>query len=348
MSKRLYFAYPGDLETRTGGYAYDRRVLQALSERGWDIETLALGDNFPRPDEHAFAHATRLLETVPDEAILLIDGLAYGVMPEAAKALCARLKLVALVHHPLAREGHLEPALKEKLEHSEREALKSAHAVIVTSPATKRQLMAEFDVAEELIHVALPGTDAGAPAHGSPDGIPHILAIGTIIRRKGHDVLVEALAKNADLPWTARIIGSRDMDPVFTEELEARISDLGLSDRIRLTGQVDDTRTELPGADIFALASHYEGYGMVFAEAMAHGLPILATDGGAIPDVVPQEAGILVPAGNVDAFCEALRKLLESKQHRAELAAGSLQHGKTLPRWSDTARTIEDALETIA
>ncbi|GHC69115.1 glycosyltransferase family 4 protein [Limoniibacter endophyticus] len=347
MSRILYFAYPGDLEIRTGGYGYDRRILHALGKRGWKVEALPLGENFPQPDEHALAHATRMLETVPDEAFLLIDGLAYGVMPEVAQVLSARLKLVALIHHPLAREGHLEPLVKERLERSETEALKHAHAVVVTSPATKRQLAAEFGVDESRIAIALPGTDPGIQASGSPDGVPHILAIGTIIRRKGHDVLVEALAENADLEWTCRIIGNRSVDAAFTQELEDRIGRLGLSGRISLTGQVDDTRGELPAADIFALATYYEGYGMVFAEAMAHGLPIVATRAGAIPDVVPQEAGILVEPGNAAAFGQALRRLLQDRELRTGLAAGSRRHGATLPGWDETAATIEKVLETI-
>lgn len=329
---RIVFAHPGDLDLRTGGYGYDRRIIAGLRDLGWTVEVLALGDGFPQPHDRGRAEAA--LSALPDGTTVLIDGLAFGVLDAWAARDGGRLNIFALVHHPLILEGGADPAV----EASERAALGHARGVIVTSPATGRDVARLFGVTEAL--VAVPGTDPAprAPGRGDP---PHILSIGTLIRRKGHDVLVAALAQVADLPWRATIIGTA-LDPAVAADLRDRIDRAGLERRIHLAGGVEDTRAALADADIFALASRFEGYGMVFAEAMSQGLPIVACHAGAVPEVVPPEAGILVPPDDPAAFADALRAMLTDPACRQRYADGAFAVGSRLPRWADTAATIAD------
>nr|WP_280517738.1 glycosyltransferase [Falsirhodobacter halotolerans] len=315
---------------RTGGYGYDRRVVAGLRDLGWTVDLLPLGAGFPYPRD--LAAAERALSGVPDGTTVLIDGLAFGVLDAWAARDAARLRLFALVHHPLALEDGADPAL----EMSERAALRHARGVIVTSPATARDVSRMFGVEDAL--VAIPGTDPAPLALGQGDP-PHILSIGTLIRRKGHDVLIDALAQLADLPWRATIIGAA-LDPAVADDLHHRIRQAGLAARIDLAGGVEDTRAALATADIFALASRFEGYGMVFAEAMSQGLPIVACHAGAVPDVVPDTAGHLVPPDDPHAFAAALRALLADSARRRAYAAGSAAAGACLPGWSDTAARI--------
>lgn len=346
MNRRLTFACPGDLNLKTGGYAYDRELIAGLRARGWEIDLLALGDGFPSPSEETLRLAEDKLSSVSDGEVLIIDGLAFGVLDDWAAANRDRLRIVALVHHPLALETGIAADAREALLTSERDALAVARHVVVTSNATAREVATLFEIAPTRITTALPGTKSGLPST-SNGVVPHILAVGTLIARKGHDILIDALKSIEHLEWRTSIVGSRTLDPVTSLSLEKRITDHGLQSRITLCGEVEDTRSLMADADIFALASRYEGYGMVFAEALAQGLPIVACRAGAIPEVVPEEAGFLVAVDDVTAFAQALETLILDPKMRALKAEGSLRAGQKLPRWEETAETVSKLLETL-
>ncbi|EHS50037.1 glycosyl transferase group 1 [Rhizobium sp. PDO1-076] len=346
MRRSLTFVYPGALDLNTGGYAYDRRVIEGLRAGGWTVELLGLGDGFPFPSVQTLAAAEERLSALEDDQLLLIDGLAYGVLDGWAQQHAQRMNIVALVHHPLALETGLDSSQQQIFRASETAALSAARHVIVTSPMTARELVRRYGVAEADITVAMPGTDKAPPAKGDGEP-PKILSIGTLSPRKGHDVLIAALKANEDLAWQARIVGSRDLDPKTAAALEEQIEALGLSERIALAGECDDSRRELAKADIFALASRYEGYGMVFAEALSQGVPIVACHAGAVPDVVPEDAGFLVAVDDVAAFATALRRLLLSPDERRARARAAATAGALLPGWDDTAARIAQALDKI-
>ena len=344
MKRKVTFAYPGDLSLKTGGYGYDREVIAGLRELGWSVEPLPLGDGFPMPSELARLEAERRLSSLPDGALVMVDGLAFGVLESWVAHEAARLNIIALVHHPLALETGLDANAQTRLRESERKALSFARHIIVTSPMTARELIANFEVLELDITVALPGTKPAAFAAclGDPR---HIVSIGTLTPRKAHHVLIDALKQIEDLAWRATIVGSKRFDLQTAEALEQQVDALGLRDRIVLAGERDDARELLAEADIFALASRYEGYGMVFAEALSQGLPIVACNAGAIPDVVPQDAGFLVPVDDTQAFASALRQLLEDKALHNGMAEASRRAGERLPGWEKTAQVISAALE---
>ncbi len=344
MTRRLTFAYPGSLQLKTGGYAYDRRLIAGLDALGWQVDLLALGEGFPAPGPAVRSEAERRLSALPDHALLMIDGLAFGVLDDWATSEASRLNIMALVHHPLALETGLETGWQHRLKVSETRALASARHVVVTSPATARELTAHYDVDASTITVAPPGTDK-APVSRCDGSPPKIVSIGSLIARKGHDVLIDALKQIEDLAWQAVIVGSHALHPPTAQALQRQIQSLGLQGRIELVGQVKDTRTVLASADLFALASRYEGYGMVFAEALTQGVPIVACHTGAVPDVVPEHAGFLVPVDDVQAFGGALRSVLQNKAVHRAMAASARKAGEQLPNWHDTATIVSSTLE---
>ena len=350
MVGRVAFAVPGDLATPTGGYGYDRRVIAELKQLGWQVDVVGLGDGFPRPSAEAKAAAAARLGGVPSGCPIIVDGLAFGVLPEVAHELRERNPLVALVHHPLALESGLSPADAEAMVKSERTALEAARCVIATSPSTAQLLQDDYDVPPDLITVARPGTDRGAPAPGSVDGTVRLLSIGAVVPRKGFDVLIEALATIEKLPWRLSIAGDRARDPVAVEQLDEAILQHRLAARIDLLGVLPDERISAlyTGSDLFVLASRFEGYGMAYAEAMAHGLPVVGTTAGAIPDTVPPQAGVLVEPNDVTALARALRMLIENPKERAWFASGARAAGDELPSWKDSAKLIAEALEALA
>lgn len=347
--KHVAFAVPGDLATLTGGYGYDRRLIAELQALGWRVDVLSLGDGFPRPTAEQRAFALSRLLSLPEDVPVIVDGLALGVLPDEAAKIASRAPLVALVHHPLALETGLSRTDADKLFESERSALASSHAVIVTSPSTAERLSEDYDVPPDDVTVALPGTDRGAPARGSTDGIVRLLSVGAVVPRKGFDILIAALVPIAELPWRLTIAGDLTRDEATAAELQGDILEHKLADRINLLGAVphEHVTTLYSSADIFVLASHFEGYGMAYAEAMAHGLPVIGTTGGATADTVPPNAGVLVDPGNVKALTRALKMLIEDQDARAWCASGALAAARQLPTWQSTARIVSEALEEL-
>ncbi len=346
MTQQLYFAIPGDLDARTGGYGYDRRLLVELRRLGLRVEHLELDASFPFPDAKALQHTEEIFARLPDQALVLVDGLAFGAMAQCASRHAQRLRLIALCHHPLALESGLSAAQQQAFKESEQLALSCARAVIVTSASTARTLAELFAIAESRITVAQPGTDRAdfAPCAGEP---PVLLCVATLTRRKAHDVLIAALAMLADLPWQARFVGGEEFDPLWAMQLRHQINAAGLDSRIHLLGSVEELAPEYLNADLFVLPSRYEGYGMVFAEALAHGLPIVAARAGAVADVVPESAGCLVPVEDAQALAQALRTLLTDRVAYARLRSGAQTAAKELDTWQDTANSVFACIENM-
>jgi glycosyltransferase involved in cell wall biosynthesis len=278
----------------------------------------------------------------------VIDGLAFGVLPQAGEALRKSHVLVALVHHPLALETGLSAADAAQLRASERAALAAARYVIATSAATARLLAADYSVPSERLSVVEPGTDRIEKRERVGNGPVALLAVGAIVPRKGYDVLVAALAELRDLSWRLVIAGDFDRSPQTTLRLKDDIARRGLADRISLRGAVSaqELASLYASSDLFVLPSRFEGYGMAYTEAIAHGVPVIGTAVGAVPETVPPDAGVLVAPDDVAALAAALRGLIADPQQRARLAAGA--RAVRFPSWSEQAVRFAAVLEGLA
>lgn len=340
----VQFLIPGDLLRRTGGYEYDRQVAARLRARGWQVDVVRLDGSFPQPTDQALDEADAVLSRLDRGTTVLIDGLALGAMPDVVAPHAARLDLVALVHHPLALETGIDPSAAARLRESERRALALVRHVVVTSRRTGVTL-ANYDVAADRLTVAEPGTDPAPLARGSTDGLVRLLCVATITPRKGHDVLCRALASLTQKSWRLVCVGSTDADAATTEALRTLLRSAGLADRVELAGEADAARTSsyYLQSDAFVLATWYEGYGMAVAEAIARGLPVVSTPTGAIAELVRDDAGIMVPAGDVEGWSRALTRIFDPVD-RARLTAGARRRRDTLSTWDDTAAAIENVL----
>jgi glycosyltransferase involved in cell wall biosynthesis len=344
------FAVPGSLDQPTGGYKYDRHVIAGLRQRGCEVEVIDLGEGFPRPRPETLAAALPCLRRVPAGQPIVVDGLALGVLPEAAAALRESHPVIALVHHPLALETGLTDREAQALRESERAALAAVSRVIVTSPATRDVLVADYDVPKDRITVALPGIarSGAAPSRRAAGETVNLLAVGAVVRRKGYDVLIEAVDRLAGLDWQLVIAGDCKRDRATADQLAATIARKRLERRVFLVGTVSDRELAAlyRDADIFVLASRFEGYGMAYAEAIAHGLPVIGTRTGAIPDTVPSGAGILVPPDDPGALGTALRSLISYRWLR-ERCAG-VARAAPMPTWEAAAQAFLDVVQITA
>jgi glycosyltransferase involved in cell wall biosynthesis len=342
------FVVPGDLDTPTGGYRYDRRIIEELRRLGWQVDVLDIGDGFPFPSLAQRASALAALSEVADGCPIVIDGLAFGALPEAG-LLRPRKPLVALVHQPLALESGLDAPQADVFRNSERAALAATAHVVVTSEATADIVIADYGVPPQRVSVVQPGNDPVPQACGSCDRVVRLLSVGSVVPGKGYDLLIAALATLADMPWQLTIAGDRTRNPAAAAQLDADIEACGLGDRIAVLGAVPPERiVELSlASDIFVLASRFETYGMALAEAIAHGLPVVSTTAGAIPDTVPAGAGLLVPPDDAPALAQALRRLIGDPAERRRLAGNARAAAARLPTWRDSARRFAGAIERV-
>lgn len=340
------FAIPGDKDRRTGGFIYEARVLHELNALGCETAHLVLPDSFPAPTQADMDVTLNALRAVPREQPIILDGLVFGAIdPEGLAQVQA--PVIAMIHHPLGLETGLPSARAQALLRNEAAALRHVAHVIVPSPETKRVLCADFGALPERITVAPPGFDR-PKLHPQPENPPLILSVGLLAPRKGHDVLLSALAMIHDLPWRAEIVG-KTHDGGYAAALRKQCGDLHLTPRVTFCGELGAKALDAKfnAASVFALATRYEGYGMVLSEAMLYGLPVVTCAVGAVPATVG-DAALLVPADTPPAFAAELRHLLTDPAHAKSASERSGQRARGLPDWKDTARVFIKVIGDLA
>jgi glycosyltransferase involved in cell wall biosynthesis len=336
----IAFVVPGRLDQLTGGYLFDRRIVEGLRARGRVVRVIELS---PQADGAPLAALAEGTKTV-------VDGLALADDAERILAQAHRLRLIAFVHGPLAQETGLAPAAAKRAAELEATLLSQVRGILCPSRRTAAAVES-YGISTKRIAVVPPGTAKPArPPGPRRSRVRALLCVANLVPRKGHELLVEALARIRDLDWSLSCVGSLVRDPVTARVVRRRIRTLDLGRRITLVGEVPPQRVAQAyrAADAFVLPSFHEGYGMVYAEAMAHGLPVIATTAGAIPETVTLQAGLLVPPGDPAALARAVRRVITQPALAGQLAMGSRATGARLPDWHHATETWERAFDRLA
>jgi glycosyltransferase involved in cell wall biosynthesis len=327
----------------TGGNIYDRRVCAGLVAAGWEVLVATVAGAWPEPGAGARAELARIVSAIPNGETVLIDGLIAS--PAAGQLLphSGRLRITVLLHMPLTAAGDT------RHDASERAVLRAVAGVVVTSEWTRRHVLTRYELPGCRVHVARPGVDRVAAQAQPVRG--NLICVGVLSHHKGQDLLVEALADLADRDWRCVLAGSIDRDPDFVDQLRTRIARLGYDRRVRLSGVL--TGAELSQAyttaDLLVAPSRSETYGMTVTEALAHGVPVIASAVGGLPEAFGSDSGgagpgQLIPPGDPAALAGALGTWLGDEGHRHRLRAAVRQRQPALRGWEQTTREIADAL----
>lgn len=324
----------------SGGNVYDRRVCNGLTDLGWDVYEHLVEGPWPDADPDALDELSATVSTVPDDSVLLLDGLIASVSAAVLVPDARRLRLVVLVHLPLASPG-------------EGEVLAAARAVVTTSAWARTQLLCKYRLEATAVHVVEPGTDSADPAIGSSGG-ENLLCVAPVSLHKGQDTLLSALAAVPDLAWRCRLVGSLERDPHFVDSVRQQVVRDGIADRVELCGVRTgrDLARDFATSDLLVHASRGETYGMVVTEALAHALPVVATEVGGVPEALGDtpagRPGLLVRADDPTDLATALRTWLTDDEMRRRLRRAAAQRRRTLPSWQATAGGMAQLLTAVA
>lgn len=345
----VHFVFPAGIDNPgrpSGGNVYDRRMSHGLAALGWQVHEYAIAGEWPHPTPADDAALGRLLEGFPDGSLVLIDGLVALCASRLAEQ-TTRLALVVLVHMLLT--GESPQGAKQAVERS---VLSSARGVITTSQWARNQVLARHGLSPGDVDVVEPGADGAAVVGGTASG-GALLCVAAVTKAKGYDVLLNALTDIADLDWSCHCAGALDLDVDFTENLRQQAAAGGIADRVRFLGALApmEMAAEYAAADVLVLASRAETYGMVVAEALARGVPVIATDVGGVPEALgagSRTPGLLVPPHDPGALAAALRAWLGDAGLRQGLRAAARERRQTVRDWALAAATLSEVLGRIA
>jgi len=336
----------------SGGNHYDRRVIDELPGTGWDVREHLVPGSWPKPTLFDRIWFDRILAGLPDDAVVLIDGLIAAAAPSVVDA-ARRLRIAVLLHMPFAEAA--APEATAEVASVEGAVLNACAAVVTTSDWTRDWVITHHGVPSDLVRTATPGVDPGplASSGASPGG--ELLCVGPVVPAKGQDVLVTALGQLRELSWTCQFVGACDNDPGFVTSLFEAAQRMGIEDRLTFTGALSQRRLAMlrSESDLVISASRHEAYGMALAEALAVGIPVIATDAGGQSEAVGQASdgtrpGLLVPDGDVDAVADALRRWLTDPDLRQRWRESAALRRRDLAGWSETARAVAAALDSVA
>jgi glycosyltransferase involved in cell wall biosynthesis len=341
-----------DRDAPTGGTVYDQNLITELRALGIAMRLHRLAGPWPEADVSTKANLARALRAQP---ACLVDGILVGTSPEVvASAVESGHAVTMVVHLPISDELGLDPARRERYAALEAQAVRAASGVVCPSRWCAAELRRRYGRSD--LGVAAPGVTPAPAARGSQhSGLPRLLSLASLTPTKDQVTLVRAFAQLTDLAWLADLVGLDMADQGYAARVRHEIFEVGLADRIRVTGALTgpslDQRWD--AADLLVLPSRVETFGLVVTEALARGIPAIVSAGTGAVEALQQGAtlptdampGTAVPPGDPTTLAAVLRRWLTEPTLRRAWRQSALARRGNLPGWQTTAEAVLSYLE---
>lgn len=376
----------GTLDTLSGGYLYDRKLVDYLRAQGDSVEILSLPwRSYPRHLLDNFDPVWRRRLARLDVDILLQDELNHPSLAWANRSLrAAPFPVLSIVHHLRASEEHpawllpfyrwverrylasvggfvynsrttqksVETLLLDRKEHKETQRASKANPLLSAQSVSSAfysfpPSIVAYPAADHLHPPSAQAVQRLSDERAARPGPLELLFVGNLIPRKGLHHLLAALALLPEQNWRLHTVGRADVDSGYTARIRAQIDRLGLGERVTLHGRVNDDILQdfLRRCHLLAVPS-YEGFGIVYLEAMAFGLPVLASAAGAAHEIVqPGVNGFLVQPSATERFTAILARCLGDRAALAEMGRAARRSYDSHPTWAETGATIRGFLQ---
>jgi glycosyltransferase involved in cell wall biosynthesis len=336
---------PPPTEHAAGGHRYGAQLVAALRDAGHDAALVPLPGRFPLPDDAARAGAVQAWAGLPAGVVPVIDALGLAAFDGVALARPA----IGLFHHATPLRNDVDETARATLAEARGRALAGLAGIVASSASTLFRLTTEDGLPAARVRVVSPGLPAWPRAPGSGGPGCHIISIGGLVPRKGHDRLLRALARLFDLDWRLTIIGTPHRRPAHAAALVELARTLDVAARVTFAGDLDEAGREAvwQTADLFALATAWEASGMAAAEALRRGVPVAVTAGGEAAAAVTPACGIVTDVDDVDGLSKAMRRLVFSAALRRDFADGAWAAGQALPGWPEQAQAFVEAVRAL-
>jgi len=342
----LHFLIPGDIDTLSSCYIYDKRLVEGLKKKGHDVEVYRLGDDFPFPSEDSLNHCHKVIKSIPSAEPIIIDSLAFGTIPSILKEVSATNPIVALIHLPLSMDPNYSAYQRTLFTSPEMEAFSLATKFVVSSEYTF-EILLNLGIEAHKINLIIPGIDHFPQKKNYPEKPAKLLSIANLCRSKDHAILVRALTALKDKDWVLHCYGNLDMDRDCLADFQAMIRKNSLQKKILVHATISgkELSDAYLDADLFVHPSDFEIYGMALAEALAHGIPVIASTGGGICKTVPAKMGQFFKPSDVYGLQSILEELFENPDVYKKLYTQALTFAKNAQTWEKSADLFEEAIK---
>ena len=345
-SMDVFFLLSGDINSLTGGHLYNRHMVEGLKQKGHRVKVLRLDEST------ILTHAIELksssyFNTLPPGSCVLIDSLVLGNIPGALKKYSEKLTFIGLIHLPLTYNP-LPGKNRKHIATREVKAMMFTRHLVVTGRFTLRMLM-EAGISHEKISLIEPGVENYPRKRYYADLPSVLLCISNYSQIKDQLLLVRAINKLRYNKWTLHMYGNTNTEKPYVTRLKSIIANKKMNDRILLHDSIDRNNISeaFLASDLFVLPSRFETYGMVLTEALAHGLPVVTTNSGNIPDTVPQTMGVFTEPGNLDSLVSAITLLFTNSQHYQSLCMAASGYYRQAKTWQNSLDMLERLITDI-
>lgn len=338
---------PGNYPPTTGAIVFDTKLGAELSASGRAVSFVPVAGRHPWPDDQSRQSAAACLTAARASGDrIVIDGFCLYAFADLAADLQVA-EAIGVIHHPMSGEPHLNTAQRDFYAATEARLLPMLARIAAPSDAVAAQIITLPGINAAGVTVITPGLPDAPRSMGSDGAGCHLLAVASLIPRKGFETVLKALQPLQDLDWHLTICGDQTIDPAHSASLLALADTPGLAGRVTFTGPCAAAAFEAlwQSADIFVSGSSYEGYGMAVAEAVRRGLPLAVTKGAAAPAVIPEGGSIIVEPGDATQLSKGLRRLIFDPAARRVLSDAAWNAGRALPSWTAQAERFASLLD---